>query len=385
MESTIILSVVLPNYNHARFLKRRFDSILLQTHQNFELIILDDCSTDNSVSIIEYYCQQYPHIIRFYPNTTNSGSPFKQWQKGIELARGEYIWIAESDDYCSLYFLEKCFSVLRSQQAGLVFAASMGINEQEDFLLHFNFDFYKNKPAFTKSQFFKGELFVMDYLSQNNYIFNASAVIFRKNLFYQITDNSYNTFKLAGDWLFWIQICQATDIYFIADELNYFRYHPQTARAQFHKKAQFLQEKIYIYKYLQQYISLAQLDSLKQQIQKEWLRIFRQKNDDIKNTFPDIIKQQLVPIQALFKLFRPTKNTKNTKNSISFAKLLVLIAIKKATGNSFTRKDLAIKKIFLNLFCQRFSPLQYYFNTINNFNLFPLEEIYERYKSYKKR
>jgi cellulose synthase/poly-beta-1,6-N-acetylglucosamine synthase-like glycosyltransferase len=83
-------------YRHytGRYLRKRIESVLNQTYPNFEIIILDDCSVDSSKKIIEQYQneQSISHIIY---NSKNSGSPFKQWQKGFELAKGEYIWIAE--------------------------------------------------------------------------------------------------------------------------------------------------------------------------------------------------------------------------------------------------------------------------------------------------
>ena len=101
-----LVSVIVPNYNHAPYLRQRLDSIFNQTYKNFEVIILDDCSTDNSKEIIEEYRNrpQFSHVVY---NEINSGSPFKQWAKGFELAQGEYIWIAESDDWAELNFLEE--------------------------------------------------------------------------------------------------------------------------------------------------------------------------------------------------------------------------------------------------------------------------------------
>src|SRR6266576_4746622 len=90
------VSVVVPNYNHARFLRQRIDSVLGQTYQDFEVILLDDCSTDQSRSIIGEY-QNDPRV-RVELNKRNSGSTFKQWNKGVWLVRGEYVWIVESDD-----------------------------------------------------------------------------------------------------------------------------------------------------------------------------------------------------------------------------------------------------------------------------------------------
>ena len=93
------VSVIVPNYNHASYLRQRIESIINQTYQDFELIILDDCSTDHSKEIIESY-RNHPRVNQIVYNTENSGSTFKQWNKGVELAEGECIWFAESDDWC---------------------------------------------------------------------------------------------------------------------------------------------------------------------------------------------------------------------------------------------------------------------------------------------
>ena len=97
MHSTPLISIIIPNYNHALYLKQRIDSVLNQTFQDFELIILDDCSTDNSREIIERY-RGNPKITQIIYNKKNSGGVFKQWIKGIEKVKGEYVWIAERDD-----------------------------------------------------------------------------------------------------------------------------------------------------------------------------------------------------------------------------------------------------------------------------------------------
>lgn len=102
----MLVSVIIPNYNHAAYLRQRIDSVLSQSFDDFELILLDDCSTDNSREVLESYWQ-HPKLSHLIYNETNSGSVFRQWQKGIDLAKGEFIWIAESDDYAHPQFLEK--------------------------------------------------------------------------------------------------------------------------------------------------------------------------------------------------------------------------------------------------------------------------------------
>src|SRR5215467_1498105 len=104
------VSIVVPNYNHARFLPQRLNSILGQTFQDFELILLDDSSTDDSRSILSQYTADPRVRIEF--NELNSKSPFKQWNKGVRLARGEYVWIAESDDYADERLLERLVPLL---------------------------------------------------------------------------------------------------------------------------------------------------------------------------------------------------------------------------------------------------------------------------------
>src|ERR1700730_10551870 len=112
------VSVIIPNHNHAPYLRQRIDTVLQQTFQDFEVILMDDCSTDDSRAIISEYATDPRVRIEF--NGRNSGSAFKQWNKGVGLARGEYVWIAESDDYADLRLLERLVAVL-DEETKIVF------------------------------------------------------------------------------------------------------------------------------------------------------------------------------------------------------------------------------------------------------------------------
>src|SRR6202007_216262 len=107
------VSIVVPNYNHAKYLRQRIESVLEQTYRDFEVILLDDCSTDESRSIISEYAADPRVRVEF--NERNSGSTFKQWNKGVGLAKGKYVWIAESDDYADKMLLERLAAVLDSE------------------------------------------------------------------------------------------------------------------------------------------------------------------------------------------------------------------------------------------------------------------------------
>jgi len=214
------ISVIVPNYNHASYLKQRIESIINQTFQDFELIILDDCSTDNSKEIIEQY-RNHPKISRILYNSVNSGSTFKQWDKGVALAEGEWIWIAESDDFAEIYFLENLYKIINQNDSiSLCFANSFVINESNNTKELYNeeFDLYK------KNFCLDGNDLIKKFFSRGNIIPNASAVLFNKK-FFKIAMPSFTDYKINGDWFLWINILMGNKCAFTCEPLNYFRRH----------------------------------------------------------------------------------------------------------------------------------------------------------------
>lgn len=229
-----LVSVIVPNYRHANYLAQRLDSILEQSTQDIELIVLDDASPDHSRDIINDYAQRFPDKITCIFNEHNSGSPFKQWQKGFEAVRGTYIWIAESDDFAHPLFLEKCLAAFAEQpEAGVVFTQSYAVDERGDILYSFK-DKYLNKifpeNIWLRNFVRQGEEYII-YTSYSNTIPNAGAVLFKKSCLGSLDASApFTAWKLMGDWLFWIQLLAHTQVVFIAEELNYFRQHTHTAR-----------------------------------------------------------------------------------------------------------------------------------------------------------
>lgn len=101
------VSVVVPNFNYARYLRERLESITNQTVPVYEIIFLDDKSDDHSVEVIQELRHSLSPEPRILVNHTNSGSVFLQWHRGVQLARGDYVWIAEADDLAKPDFLER--------------------------------------------------------------------------------------------------------------------------------------------------------------------------------------------------------------------------------------------------------------------------------------
>ena len=222
------VSVIIPNYNHSRYLKQRIDSVLNQTYSDYEVIILDDHSTDNSKDIIERY-RNNPKIAHIIYNPKNSGSTFKQWRKGVTLANGEYIWIAESDDWAEKSFLETLipkFSV--SEKINLVFSNSYIIDSENKII-------GKGSQYITTSKFdWEEDLIITDKndfaisICESIFIYNASAVIIKKKA---IKDNTIDpSLRLTGDTKTFINLGLDGDIYYDSQCLNHFRKHINNVR-----------------------------------------------------------------------------------------------------------------------------------------------------------
>lgn len=217
------VSVIIPNYNHASFLRERIDSVLKQTYRDFEVIILDDCSSDNSREIIETY-RGHEKITHIEYNTVNSGSTFKQWKKGLDRAKGEWIWIAESDDVANPLFLETVSGYFKSDTA-IVFSKSYLIdkygNVNGELLL---------KDNIRNTLLFNGIEFIENFMIANNAIANASAVIFNKCV-YDNTTNKIEKLKLSGDYNLWLVLASKGNVQYVDKFLNYFRNHYQNVRS----------------------------------------------------------------------------------------------------------------------------------------------------------
>ena len=221
-------SVIVPNYNHARYLKARIDSILNQTFQDFELILLDDCSTDNSVELLQSYADN-PHVSHIVLNDRNTGSPFLQWQKGIGLAQGEYVWIAESDDTAQPEFLSTTVAVLdQYPQAALCYTGSRLIDE-DGHDLHRDINQWGNRKLNLpeKHSVIDGRRFAARNLYWRNYIANASAVLSRADHLRRIDLHDCIRMRYSGDWLFWFHMALTGDVAEVYADLNNFRQHTQ--------------------------------------------------------------------------------------------------------------------------------------------------------------
>jgi glycosyltransferase involved in cell wall biosynthesis len=232
-----------------------------QTYQDFELLILDDKSPDNSREVIETY-RNHPKVSTIVYNQENGGSTFKQWEKGIAMAKGDYIWIAESDDWCEPTLLETLINgLLKNPSAGIAYCQSCYFYEPNRIK---SLTFY---PFFEKLE--PGKEFIRQHMLDGNSIVNASMAIWKRSV-YDSIDKVYTGFKFCGDWLFYISILQQTDIFVSGKVLNYFRNHDKDVSTIYFSTGKNLIENIRLYEVLYQR-NIIDKSRLKQLITRQYL------------------------------------------------------------------------------------------------------------------
>lgn len=224
-----LVSIIVPNYNHAPYLRERLDSIYNQTYSNYEVILLDDCSSDESRAILDEYAERYADRTQKVYNTENCGKPFRQWDKGIALASGELIWIAESDDYCEQNFLEEMVPLFKRESVMLAFARSVFMQDgrkvwsTEEYLSDLP-ELFWDKP-FTMT----AHNLVNVGFGIKNIIPNVSSAVFRNMGTFSTEKNPlWEQMKLCGDWVFYLNLIRGGCVSYTNKTTNYYRVHQKS-------------------------------------------------------------------------------------------------------------------------------------------------------------
>lgn len=224
------VTAVIPNYNYERFLNERIDSILFQTYPVKELIILDDCSTDESIELIKQRIKNNKSGIKIslIENNKNSGSVFSQWQKAFEVVKTDYIWIAEADDSSDARFLETVMQGFDDDQVVISYCESLTMDEN-NFILMNNlrpwidiFSCGKWNENYVKN----GRDEVAETMCINNTIANVSSSVIKRGNYKEILEKAKD-YKLAGDWYTYMNILKLGKIAYFKNSYNYHRMQKQ--------------------------------------------------------------------------------------------------------------------------------------------------------------
>ncbi|MGE3509529.1 MAG: glycoside hydrolase family 99-like domain-containing protein [Vicinamibacterales bacterium] len=219
------ISVVVPNYNYARYLERRLQSILEQTRQPDEILVLDDASSDDSVAIAERVLGRGGIPYRIVQNVSNAGC-YRQWLRGWREATGDLIWIAEADDDCAPTLLETLTCAFDDPAVVLAYCQSTQIGGDgrqiaPDYLAWTaDIDPDRWRHPYVRD----GRDEIRDTLVVKNTIPNVSGVLMRRRDLSGIAD-ALVTLKNAGDWLVYLHLLESGSIAFVPAALNHHRRH----------------------------------------------------------------------------------------------------------------------------------------------------------------
>lgn len=231
------VSVVIPNYNYENYIVERIDSVLRQSYQIYELIILDDVSTDHSVEVIHEKMKEIkksnPDLkVQFLPNSKNSGNVFKQWAKCFEVATGDFLWICEADDSASPHFLKHVMKAFEHEEVLLSYSESLTVDENDHLLMpnlrEWTDIYYTGK--WSQSYISTGKKELESTMCINNTISNVSAAVFRlrKDIPFLEYLHGAQHFHLAGDWYFYAKVLGHGSIAYYNKSLNYHRMHSKS-------------------------------------------------------------------------------------------------------------------------------------------------------------
>jgi len=225
------VSVVVPNYNYAHYMEERLQTIYGQAFPLYEVIVLDDASSDGSLAELERLWPSLDPEPRLEASRTNSGSVFRQWLKGVSMAKGEYVWIAEADDLSKPDFLNALVQVLEANpQSVMAYAQSEQIDEFAETLAADYRDYTNDlsserwKHAYTVA----GAEEVEAGLAVKNTLPNVSAVLFRREPLARLMEAHIEEiagYRIAGDWLVYLLLLREGGVSFVPDSLNRHRRH----------------------------------------------------------------------------------------------------------------------------------------------------------------
>ncbi len=208
--NTILFSVVIPTYNHAHFINICLDSILSQTYTNWEIIIVNNFSEDNTIELIDAYKDNRIKIINF----RNNGIIAASRNIGIKNAKGDWICFLDSDDWWTPNKLQVCHD---------------RINENVDLIYH-DLKIIRNQSAILSRKSLKGQKLsspvLIDLLVKGNFINNSSVVV--RKICLESIDGLNEELQMVAceDYNAWLRISQITDKFlYIPARLGFYRLH----------------------------------------------------------------------------------------------------------------------------------------------------------------
>jgi glycosyltransferase involved in cell wall biosynthesis len=226
------VSAAVINYNYARHLPERLESIFAQSYPLAEILLLDDASTDASLTAAQTTAATAQREIRIVANERNSGSVFAQWRRAAREATGEFIWLCEADDSAAPSFVSRLMEAMeRAETPLLAFTDSRAVDETGKQVMpsYQSYYFDSGVRELAASGIWEAQAFARRILAVRNLIPNVSAVLWRREALLAALDAvpDIETWRLAGDWRLYLALLtgQAGSVVYLAEPLNTHRRH----------------------------------------------------------------------------------------------------------------------------------------------------------------
>ena len=227
----------MPNYNYAKYLKWRILSIIRQTYPIYEVIILDDASSDDSKTVIKKMIAKFKELrpeikIKLILNKENSGKAISQWIRGVKEATGDYIWIAEADDVARKDFLMEVMKGFDKDPDVVLSYTESAIINGYGVLLMPNFRRSRDKEGtghFKNSYIRSGKKEIEEIMAIRCTIPNVSAVVFKNTPKLLKYLEQAEKFIQVGDWYLYVKLLENGKISYNKKSMNLFRVHGGSA------------------------------------------------------------------------------------------------------------------------------------------------------------
>ncbi len=217
------ISIITASYNYAQYIEEAINSVIAQTYDNWELIIVDDGSSDNSVEIIKKFCQK-DNRIKFFQHENGQNKGLKDTILiGLENATGDWVAFLESDDVFKPDNLSKKIEVIKNYPDVDLIFNSVEFVGKENLPQYKIKEFEKTQKKFSKMIFPRDMFF--DFMKKNP-IFTFSAVAVKAAALKNIDfDSPCDVFL---DWWLWVHLAYKNKFYYINEELTKWRLHSES-------------------------------------------------------------------------------------------------------------------------------------------------------------
>jgi glycosyltransferase involved in cell wall biosynthesis len=216
----MLVSVIIPSYNHEKYIAKCIDSVLQQTHKNLELIIIDDGSEDSSNDIISSYTDQRIKYVK----QSNSGA-HNAINKGLELAKGNYLTILNSDDLYHATRLEKCLQIFENDLSIEFISTWIDIINVSGNTLGTKRAWQNMEPWNIRNKeltFAESTDYALNALMAN-FVSTTSNMIFKRVVYEKI--GGMRNLRFTHDWDFLLRVCSNFNCFNLEESLLSYRIH----------------------------------------------------------------------------------------------------------------------------------------------------------------